>query len=129
MEAVIEPVIEPVVWRSIKVSAEARACPLWVYDPNLGGVDNVDPASSELELTADLARDLSAWQDDWDAIFDWDDPGSAAFPPDEAERRFYARGWTLARRLRLEVDENWDVTYSSGSPYGEVEIRHPSPPS
>ncbi|MEU4674186.1 hypothetical protein AB0F91_41055 [Amycolatopsis sp. NPDC023774] len=122
----MEAVIEPVVWRSIKVSAEARAWPLWVYDPNLSGVDNVDPASPELGLTPDLARDLTAWQHDWDAIFDWDDPGSAAFPTNEAERLFYERGWELARRVRRELDENWDVTYSSGSPHGEVDIRNTS---
>lgn len=52
-----------------------------------------------------------------------------AFLSDEAERHFSARGWDLARRLRLELDENWDVTYSGGSPFREVEIPNPPMPS
>ncbi|MFI5609761.1 hypothetical protein [Amycolatopsis sp. NPDC051903] len=110
------------------MSVEARAWPLWVLGPEGVGVDEVDPASPELGLSVELARDLLAWQSDFDALFDWDDPGSAEFSAPEAEREFAERGWELARRVRRELDENWEVTYHNGPPYGEVVIRKTSAP-
>ncbi|MGV9294169.1 hypothetical protein [Amycolatopsis sp. NPDC003676] len=109
------PVERPdISWRSIKVMAEWSADPLWVFDPYAHDVTTpVDPASPELGLSAELARDLSAWQDEWDAMMNHDDPASSAFPSAEAERSFDERGWELARRVRREVPAEWDVSYSS----------------
>ncbi|MFB9928986.1 hypothetical protein ACFORO_30900 [Amycolatopsis halotolerans] len=100
-------------WRSIKVMVEWCADPLWIFDPYTHDVTiPVNPASPELGLSAELARDLSDWRDEWEATRNWADPPSSAFPSDEAERRFDERGWELARRVRREVPAEWDVSYS-----------------
>ncbi|WP_328607643.1 hypothetical protein OG943_00410 [Amycolatopsis sp. NBC_00345] len=73
-------------------------------------------------MRADLARDLSAWQDEWDATLDLADLASSGFTSDEAERRFDERDWELARRVRREVPDDWDVSYFSCISDTEVDI-------
>ena len=100
--------------RSVKVMAEWSADPVWFFDAHTRPVTTpVDPASPELGLSANLARDLTVWQADWDATLKHSDPASSAFPSKEAERRFDERGWELARRVRREVPAEWDVSYFS----------------
>lgn len=106
---------EPLQWLcSIKIMAEWSAHPVWFFDSLAGPrTTSVDPASPELGLSAELARDLTAWQDEWDATLNRSDPPSSAFPSEEAERRFDERGWELTRRVRREVPADWDVSYLS----------------
>lgn len=108
------PVERPEIqWRSLKIMAEWCAHPVWFFNPYTHDVTTaVDPASPELGLSPELARDLSAWQDEWDATLDNADP-VPAFPSEEAGRRFDERGWELARRVRREVPADWDVSYLS----------------
>ncbi|QRP47867.1 hypothetical protein [Amycolatopsis sp. FDAARGOS 1241] len=87
----------------------------------------VDPKSPNLGLSAELAADLKVSTREYCSIFDGDDPASAAFSSAEAERAFYERGWELARRVRREVDEGWDVTYVNGLLPGEAESSCRSP--
>lgn len=109
--------------RSIRVMVDWSSHPLWIFDPYSELADyNYDPASPELGLSADLARDLTAWQNEWDATRNYDDLPSSAFPSDEAERRFDERGWELARRVRQEVNDEWDVTYFGYLSHTDVEV-------
>ncbi|MFE3172443.1 hypothetical protein ACFXPA_14435 [Amycolatopsis sp. NPDC059090] len=99
--------------RSIKIMAEWGAEAVWFYDSDTRPVTNpTDPASPELGLSAELARDLTEWQDEWDATLNHADP-APAFPSAEAGRRFDERGWELVRRVRSEVPADWDVSYLS----------------
>jgi hypothetical protein len=111
-------------WRSVKVMTDWFGDPLWVFNPyaNNSAVP-VDPASPDLGLSADLARDLSAWQNEWDVTLNHDDPASSGFSTDEAERSFDERGWELARRVRREVPADWDVTYFSLESHTEVDVE------
>lgn len=110
-------------WRSIKIMAEWSAHPVWFFNPHTDDVVHpVDPASPELGLSAELARELTAWQEEWDATLDMADPLASAFPSQEADRRFDERGWELARRVRREVPAEWDVSYFSYLSRAETEI-------
>ncbi|SFQ44688.1 hypothetical protein [Amycolatopsis rubida] len=98
-------------WRSIKVMAEWSARPVWFFNPYTHDVSTpADPASPELGLGAEPARDLAAWQDEWDVTRTTDGPASCAFPSEEAGRRFDERGRELTRRVRREVPVDWDVS-------------------
>lgn len=79
----------------IRVSAEWRCWPTWTIDAD-GFLDNPDPHDL---VDGAFADDLVAWADEFDAIYDPEDPGSAAFPSEAAEREFVERGRALAQRL------------------------------
>lgn len=99
------------------------ADPLWAFDLYKYDVSMpVDPASPELGLSADLTRDLSAWQAEWEATLNQADPASSGFPTEEAKRRFDERGWELAWRVRHEVPADWDVTYFGYLSRTEIEV-------
>ena len=103
----------------LRVSAEYRCYPTWVSLPG-GGVDN--PAPADLGLPADLAAELDAWSDEFDAIFPEDDPGSAAFGSPQEERFFYARGRRLAERVAAAVGDRYHVTFLGPATAAEVSI-------
>jgi hypothetical protein len=112
---------DPIEWLcSVKIMAEWGAHPVWFFDSLVSAVTStVDPASPELGLSAELARDLSAWQEEWEATLDNADP-APAFLSAEAGRRFDERGWELTRRVRGEVPADWDVSYLSHLTHQEV---------
>ncbi|MGW7537278.1 hypothetical protein [Amycolatopsis sp. NPDC054798] len=66
-----------------------------------------------------MARDLTAWQDEWETTLKNADP-APAFPSEEAGRRFDERGWELTRRVRRGVPADWDVSYLSHLTHREV---------
>lgn len=106
----------------LRVTADFRCYPTWVF-PETGGSDNPDPA--DLGLPTDLAADLNAWSDEFDAIFPEDDPTASIFPSPDAERAFNDRGLALARRTAAASADRFAVTYypTTGGP----EITVPAP--
>ena len=70
---------------------------------------NVDPGT--LPISKDLADDLNAWADDYDATLVHDDPASSGFPDAPSENAFAERGAELARRLALELAGRYRVEY------------------
>lgn len=91
--------------RVLRLSAEIECYPTWLEFDD--GIDNVAPSS--LPISPDLAAALDEWAVRWDAIYDMDDPASAAFDSEEDEQRFYRDGRTLAARLRSELGPEWTV--------------------
>ncbi|MEO7234493.1 MAG: hypothetical protein ABIW80_03875 [Lapillicoccus sp.] len=94
----------------LRISSEYLCYPTWLSSPG-GGWTN--PAPAELGLPSDLAAELDAWSDDFDAIFPPDDPGSAAFASPADQAAFYARGRGLAERVAALLGDRYRVTYRS----------------
>lgn len=101
----------------LRISSEYLCYPTWLSSAG-GGWTN--PAPSELGLPSDLAAELDAWGDDFDAIYPPDDPGSAAFASAADEAAFYVRGRGLADRVAASVGDRYRVTYMGRN--GEVEL-------
>ncbi len=101
----------------LRISCEYLCYPTWLSSPG-GGWTN--PAPAELGLPSDLAAELDAWSDEFDAIYPPDDPGSAAFATASEEAAFYARGRGLADRVAALLGEQYRVTYMNRP--SEVEL-------
>lgn len=91
---------------NLRLSAEIECFPTWLEHPG-GDLENVSP--HELPISPSLAAALDGWAERWDAIYDMDDPASAAFASEAQERRFRADGAELAARLRAELGAGWAV--------------------
>lgn len=98
--------------RTVHIYADWKCWPTWVIG-EAGAVDN--PAPADLGLSAELSDALVAWADEYDAIFDEDYPPDTAFPSEEAERAWVARGRELAERAAGELGPDTEVRYRSGS--------------
>jgi hypothetical protein len=90
----------------IRVMPDYRSCPAW--QPGAGEY-NVD--SEKLPISKDLADDLNAWGDVYDAILVLDDPASSGFPDEASEDAFAEQGARLARRLAAELAGRYRVDY------------------
>ena len=90
----------------IRVMPDYHSYPTW-----RPGADeyNVDPEG--LPISEDLAGELNAWGDDYDATLVPDDPASSGFPDAAAEDTFAERGAGLARRLAAELAGRYRVEY------------------
>jgi hypothetical protein len=91
-----------VIW----VRPDYRMYPTW-----RPGTDeyNVDPV--ELPISKELADELNAWGDDFDATLVLDDPASSGFPDEASTVAFVERGARLARRLAVELADRYRVEY------------------
>lgn len=96
---------------TLRLSAEIECFPTWLEHPG-EPAENVPPES--LPISPALSSALHAWADRWDAIYDMDDPASAAFASEAEERRFHADGAVLAGRLRSELGAEWTVRLNPG---------------
>ena len=67
------------------------------------GFHNLD--GHEIGLSPDLVRDLSAWGDAEDAIFNGEDP-----PNSPSTDGYLEKGFALAQRVRAELPAEWVVT-------------------
>ncbi|MGF1647187.1 MAG: hypothetical protein ACFCVF_09760 [Kineosporiaceae bacterium] len=80
---------------------EFGAGPLWVSYPS---DPFVNPAEAgEVPLSSDLAADLDAWYEEYQATYDPSYPPDSAFPSEEAEQAWVARGEELSRRVAAEL--------------------------
>ncbi|AOS65270.1 hypothetical protein [Actinoalloteichus hymeniacidonis] len=71
----------------------------------------VDEAAELLMLGDDLARDLAAWDDEYQDILDPIDARESAFPTPEAKKAWIQRGKELAARLKQESTMVKSVVY------------------
>ena len=90
----------------IRVMPDYQSYPTWQPGAD---VYNVDPG--KLPISKDLADELNAWGDEYDATLVLDDPASSGFPGAAAENAFGERGAQLARRLAVELDGRYRVEY------------------
>lgn len=89
----------------IRIAAEWQCWPTWTTDL-AGTLDNPDPHDL---VDSALADELVAWADEFDAIFDPQDPGQASFGSEEAEHDFAARGRALSQQVADQLGR--EVTY------------------
>jgi len=95
------PVLEPDEPPCVDVHYEWTQYALWLDGKY--GLDNVD--GHEIGLSPQLVRDLLAWTDAADALFNEDDPANSPLPPN-----FDVDGYELAKRVRAELPAEWIVT-------------------
>ena len=91
---------------------EYECYPLWVTRPD-GGEDNLDPTG--LGIDSDLAAEIVAWSDEYDALFDPGDFGKPLFDDPVREAAFADRGRALATRLATALGSRYAVRYSWSS--------------
>jgi hypothetical protein len=94
----------------IKVIADYHCFPTWVSSDV--GIDDVHP--SELGLPDELSAALMAWQEEFDATLNHDDPRASGFANDAAKEDFRARGLGLAREVKARRGTAAVVTYYDG---------------
>lgn len=74
---------------------------LWRHEPGEGGYFPVD--ADEIGLSETLADRLEDWTDEFDSIFDEDDPPGSRFPSREAYAAFLVEGEAIATLIRREL--------------------------
>jgi len=79
------------------------------------GIDSI--AGHEIGLSPGLVRDLTAWVDAADSLFNANDPLSSQSPPG-----FLERGFALAERVRAELPAGWVVTTTHPVTKADVEL-------
>jgi hypothetical protein len=85
--------------------ADYQCWPLWDEDEP----DNVDPAS--LGLSATLQERLTAWADDFEEGFNWDDPAASPDREPGWAEAFDATGRALAADVQRELGPDAVVRY------------------
>jgi hypothetical protein len=88
---------DPAQSRAIKVMADYDCHPLWALDADLVG----DFPPEDLDLSAELCRDLKDWAQSFDASLDRDNPADSLVTPEE-HAAHEQRGRQLAIRLARE---------------------------
>ncbi len=78
----------------LRIAPEWECWPLWDHDTG----DNFDPR--DLGLPPDLAARLVGWDDQFQAIFNREDPPASDFPSREARTAWTAEGDALIEALR-----------------------------
>ncbi|NUS12381.1 MAG: hypothetical protein HOY69_13455 [Streptomyces sp.] len=91
---------------TLRLSPEIQCHATWLESG--GRVENVAPG--RLPVPPELAAAIVAWGERWDAIYDMNDPASAAFASEAEELRFWRDGEELAARLRAALGPDWTVT-------------------
>lgn len=93
--------------RSLKLMADYECSPLWEQTET--GTDNVDP--EDLAISQGLRDALNAWAQRYDDTLDRDDPRRSGFPNPDAEVIFNADGQALLDRLKLELGQEYTLTF------------------
>lgn len=85
---------------------------LWLADAQ-GAFDASD--AEEIGLSDDLADRLEAWMDEFDSIFDEDNPAASCFASATAFSAWKAEGEAIAKAIRTELgpDDRLDVNFPS----------------
>jgi hypothetical protein len=79
----------------------------WVANGGLR--DNVDPAT--LGIPPELAAEIDAWEQAYEATYVSDDPASCGFPDEKSERAFTVAGLKIAERVADALGPGWSVKY------------------
>jgi len=106
----------------LKIMPEYECYSFWVA--NGGILDNVDPAS--LEIPADLAAEIDAWEQAYEATYVPDNPASSGFSDEESEKAFNSRGRDLATRTAEALGSGWLVQYYDTLAHELVPVAPPA---
>ena len=88
--------------------ADYQCYPLWEYD-DFGLVGNLSPES--LPISQSLRDRLDFWSNLYEATLCIDDPVKSGFGSSEKEFEFKIIGEDLAKDLRDELGERYEVIY------------------
>ncbi|MDG2944694.1 hypothetical protein [Exercitatus varius] len=91
----------------IKFFPEFSCYSLWVVTEF--GVDNIDP--NELPLSDNLKTDIKKWEDEYESIYNPNNPAESGFESSKAEAEFWNTGEKLFKRLKTELPDD-DILYS-----------------
>jgi hypothetical protein len=89
----------------IKLMADYGCYPLWDASP--GVIGNINP--DDLPISDDLKQSLMSWAHEFDAIINWSDPASSAFPSTTAEQAFINKREELAEKLRTQLGSGYTI--------------------
>ncbi|APU16056.1 MULTISPECIES: hypothetical protein [Actinoalloteichus] len=73
----------------------------------------IEEAAEHLGFSADLARELTAWDDEYQATLNLAVPQDSGFPTPEAKQAWIERGKNLAARLKRECPNVASVDYQA----------------
>ncbi|APU13556.1 hypothetical protein [Actinoalloteichus fjordicus] len=106
---------------SLKVSLLAGFFqgPLFYHDPeeDRWASHDVELAGEDLSLSPQLVADLTAWDEEYQAIYDDNYPPDSKFSTPEAEWAWIERGKVLAARIKQESPLVASVDYQAHGHY------------
>lgn len=85
---------------------------LWRFDPADGGYWPVD--AEDIGLSEALADRLEDWTDEFDSLYEEDDPASSRFASREAYAAFLGEGEAIAALIRRELGAEVMLVVSKG---------------
>ncbi|GAA5527200.1 hypothetical protein [Herpetosiphon gulosus] len=94
--------------KKLRLAAEYACFPLWWDDGAQFG--DLDPR--ELPISSQLQQALMDWSEQFDAIYNLDDPATSSFRNLAAERLFAEQGLILAQQLQTELGCDYHICYS-----------------
>jgi hypothetical protein len=102
---------------TVRLAPEWVTGPLWVYRTGEPAPDNYSPEefATEFDLPADLVADLDAWDAEFQAVYDDDDPAGSEFPSEAAMTAWEERGEQLARRLAAALRRPVELRTATGN--------------
>jgi hypothetical protein len=104
---------------SVRLAPEWGTDPLWVDGDNWG----VEETAAELALPADLVERIERWDEQYQDLYDPEDPAGSGFPDTAAETRWQERGRQLARELAAAVGPGIEVRLSAAGARETIQVR------
>ncbi|WP_158846700.1 hypothetical protein [Saccharothrix deserti] len=86
---------------SVRVAPEWECFPFWVRTADEVIADNcsAERLVAEFGAPADVAKAIDAWDDEFQAVYNPDDPMGSGFPDEATTAAWHERGERLAGRL------------------------------
>ncbi|APU17476.1 MULTISPECIES: hypothetical protein [Actinoalloteichus] len=97
--------------------------PPFFFDAQDGDVFNhtIDDTARFFQLSADLVRQLKAWDQEYQDTLDMGDPSSSGFSSEEAHQAWVEKGKELAARIKRESPNVGRVGYEGRGEFQEGE--------
>ncbi|MDI2111768.1 hypothetical protein [Commensalibacter nepenthis] len=96
--------------KKIKLMADFFCYPLW-YNSHDSDYEVGDFDPNILPISDALKKELLDWSNEYDGIFNDDDPASSNFKNLEDETAFIKQGDNLQKKLQAELGNAYEVTY------------------
>lgn len=86
---------------SVRLAPEWGTDPLWVREDSdpIPANYSAERLADEFGVPADLVAAIEAWDDEFQAVYDPDDPMDSGFPDEATTAAWHERGERLAERL------------------------------
>lgn len=96
--------------KKIKLMADFFCYPLW-YNSHDSDYEVGDFDPNILPISDALKKELLDWSDEYDGIFNDDDPANSDFKSLEDKTAFIKQGDNLQKKLQAELGNGYEVTY------------------